>query len=985
MLGQTLDQRYKVVSKIGAGGLADVFLGRDLKLGRPVAIKVLRSEKVTSVTLARLRSEVELQAQLDHPAIVRVYDVGTDATPYLVMEFVDGANFETVLRRMSLASLPRRLHAVIQVMHGLEALHTRKFLHRDLKPSNILISRDGIAKLADFGLCRWLEQDVGLTREGSTVGTVLYISPEQATGKPVDHHADLYALGVILYQCCTDRVPFRGPAIEVIAQHVHANPEPPRAVNPQVPTELESLVLRLLEKTPDRRPASAAAVRSELERMLGKYWPDLTEASMRTALGAKARTRDEQSASLSDENYRTRDGGNDTREIAIGRNQSSASLLPPADELPELKLVGESVAKANKPVVSPNGQAPSATIAIENSSVTKSTERQKDAPSQVTTEKPTKSGAATAPKSSTKRAKKAESKSAKANAEQDVWETDAFEELAESEAYAPTRRRQTKPKRVLPKWLTPSMMLKTASSIAALVILWGVAGPLVALIDRLGQEPPPPPPITVTPTVAPERPKGPAFVTVQTSVKGARVLIDGKLQGTTPLDKPVELPAGEYQFELTFGKEKRVGKLQLHPAQQLIWPAPNQDFSTGQITATGQRAVCLLRTPDGHGSGFLVQDQHTIVTAAHVIEDARSLDDLEFIFSPSADKASPNEDELKLKGVRLIHFDRTVDVAVLRLNDAVPEDRQPLLLKQERVELQVPVIAVGNPGFGKGQYFPLDTASGVVTNNNPLLTTCNVKGGYSGGPVFNSQTSEVVGITSAKLVCTAIGGSNAAFVRSRLSHVHLVRKALDAWNALNPEDQTARAEQVQREWTQRVSDRRVFEAGAYLAVTSDLYHKIAAECADFVKSVFNRNGIQVAIQVDRDLDDVRKNLKKEFNPELEMITDRFFKTAMNDELIDMAVRTKLEEAHQKFEQLQTAATNMEGFLDIPAYKKPFGKKKLQYPKDFGNERPPKEMTFEHGVDTAKENLDKILKPLLKELADPKRLDVEDYKYPRLSK
>jgi|GEM_PF-881918 len=984
MLGQTLDQRYKVVSQIGSGGLADVFLGRDLKLGRPVAIKVLRSEKVTPVTLGRLRSEVELQARLDHPAIVRVYDVGTEPSPYLVMEFVDGANFETVLRRMSLASLPRRLCAVIQVTHGLDTLHTRKMVHRDLKPSNILISREGIAKLSDFGLCRLLEQDVGLTREGSTVGTVLYISPEQATGQPVDHRADLYALGVILYQCCTDRVPFRGTAREVFAQQARAKPEPPRTPNPQVPTELESLVLRLLEKTPDGRPANAAAVRSELEWILGKYWPDLTEASMRTALGAKARMRDEQSASLSDKNYHMRDGGNDAFEIAIGRNHWSASPLPPADELPELKLVGESAAKANKPVVNTNSQASSATPAVVNPSVAKTPAGQEDAPSQVTTEKLTKSGAATAPKSLTKRAKKAESKSDRANAEQDVWETDTFEDLAESEAYAPTRRRRTKPKRALPMWLTPSLMLKTVSSIAALAILWGVAGPLVALINRLGQEPPLPPPIPVTPPVASEPPKGPAFVTIQTSVKGARVLIDGEFQGTTPLDKPVELPAGEHQFELTFGKEKRVGKLQLHPAQQLIWPAPSKDFSTGEITATGQRAVCLLRTPDGHGSGFLVQDQHTIVTAAHVIEDARSLDDLEFIFSPSADKASPNEDELKLKGVRLIHFDPTVDVAVLRLNDAVPEDRQPLLLKQEKVELQVPVIAVGNPGFGKGQYLPLDTESGVVTNNNPLLTTCNVKGGYSGGPVFNSQTSEVVGITSAKMVCTDIGGRNAAFVRSRLSHVFLVRKALEAWNALNPDEQTARAEQVQREWTQRVSDRRVFQAGAYLAVTSDLYHKIAAECADFVKTVFNRNGIQVAIQVDRDLDDVRKNLKKEFNPELEMITDRFFKTAMNDELIDMAVRTKLEEAHQKFEQLQSAATNMEGYLDIAAYKKPFGKKKLQ-PKDFGSERPPKEMTFEHGVDTAKETLDKILKPLLKELADPKRLDVEDYEYPRLSK
>ncbi len=399
-----------------------------------------------------------------------------------------------------------------------------------------------------------------------------------------------------------------------------------------------------------------------------------------------------------------------------------------------------------------------------------------------------------------------------------------------------------------------------------------------------------------------------------------------------------------------------------------------------QIAESVIRSVCMVKTPSGRGTGFLVKDQYTILTAAHVIGDVRSPDDLEFIFSPSIDKNFPSEDELKLRGAQIIHFDRTVDVAILRLKDAVPKNRQPLLLSEGKVELQTHVVAVGNPGYGD-RYLPLETTGGFVTNNNPLMTDSYIRPGYSGGPVFKAQTGEVVGIISARLVCSDIARED-AFSRSFLSTVFLVHKALKDWDALNPDEQTAHAEEAQQNWTQQVSDRRVFQAGLYLAVTSDLYHKIATECADFVKNEFNRNGIEAARLVDRALDDVRKNFKKEFNPELEMITDRFFKTAMNDELIDMAVRMKLEEAHQKFEQLQTSATNMEGYLDIPAYKKPFGKKKLQFPKDFGNERPPNDMTFEHGVDTAKENLDKILKPLLKELAE--KLEV-DYEYPRLGR
>ncbi len=195
----------------------------------------------------------------------------------------------------------------------------------------------------------------------------------------------------------------------------------------------------------------------------------------------------------------------------------------------------------------------------------------------------------------------------------------------------------------------------------------------------------------------------------------------------------------------------------------------------------------------------------------------------------------------------------------------------------------------------------------------------------------------------------------------------LVRKALKDWNALNPDEQTARAEKVQLAWTQQVSDRRVFQAGAYLAITSDLYHKIGTASADVWKDAYRVGGFERANMVNQALDELRRNIKKDFNPELETLTDRYFKTALNDKHIDADIRAKLEEAHRDFLQLQADATDLKGQLDVP---------------DKNGKRPKREKTFEYRVDAAKENLDKILRPLLKDLAE--KLSVEDYTYSSLS-
>ncbi len=263
MIGEILDQRYRIDSQIAVGGLANVFLAHDQKLGRAVAVKVLHSERTDSTGLKRLESEVRLQAQLEHAGIVRLFDVGTGASPYLVMEFVAGADFCMLMPKLSLAE---RLFVVRQATLGLSYLHEQQIVHRDLKPSNILISRNGEVKLADFGLSRWVDDDQGLTRDGSAVGTVRYMAPEQATRQPTDHRADLYALGVVLYECCTDQAPFDGSSNEVLAQHVHAKPKPPSALKLQPSEPLEKLVLKLLAKRPAERPKSAESVRSLLDR-----------------------------------------------------------------------------------------------------------------------------------------------------------------------------------------------------------------------------------------------------------------------------------------------------------------------------------------------------------------------------------------------------------------------------------------------------------------------------------------------------------------------------------------------------------------------------------------------------------------------------------------------------------------------------------------------------------------------------------------------
>ncbi|HEY5838633.1 MAG TPA: protein kinase [Pyrinomonadaceae bacterium] len=265
--GDVLRGRYRLESQIGRGGMGVVYRATDLQLHRTVAVKVI-SENSSADARERLIREARAAAALNHPHIVSVYDVGeAKGLPFFVMELVDGQS----LSRMPPADLSRVIEIGLQICAALEHAHTNEIVHRDLKPDNVLISTTGEAvKLADLGLAL-AGHAARISHAGLVLGTPSYMAPEQALGQKVDARTDLYALGVLLYELTTGRVPFGGDdALTVLSQHVHAPPVPPRVLRSDLPRALELLILRLLEKNPDARFQTAAEVAAALRRPLNQ-------------------------------------------------------------------------------------------------------------------------------------------------------------------------------------------------------------------------------------------------------------------------------------------------------------------------------------------------------------------------------------------------------------------------------------------------------------------------------------------------------------------------------------------------------------------------------------------------------------------------------------------------------------------------------------------------------------------------------------------
>ncbi len=264
--GTIVDGRYKIVSRLGAGGMADVYLAEDQQLGRKVALKLLHRRFAEDPGFVeRFRREAQAAAGLQHPNVVSVYDRGEyDGTYYIAMEYLPGRSLKQLIRQEAPLDPIRAIDITIQILKAARFAHRRGVIHRDLKPHNVIVDDSDHAKVTDFGIARAGASD--MTETGSIMGTAQYLSPEQAQGHAVSAGSDLYSVGVVLYELLTGRVPFDAEAAVTIAlKHVSEAPTALTAVNPQVPPELEHIVLWVLNKNPADRPQDADQFIAALE------------------------------------------------------------------------------------------------------------------------------------------------------------------------------------------------------------------------------------------------------------------------------------------------------------------------------------------------------------------------------------------------------------------------------------------------------------------------------------------------------------------------------------------------------------------------------------------------------------------------------------------------------------------------------------------------------------------------------------------------
>src|SRR5262249_46274572 len=263
------DGRYRIIRKLGAGGMANVYLAEDQELGRRVAIKILDGRHAADNSfIERFRREAKNAAGLSHPNIVSIYDRGeAEGTYYIAMEYLSGRSLKELMVSRGPTPIKIAVEYTRQILAALGFAHRNGIVHRDIKPHNVVVDPDGRLKVTDFGIAR-SGGTSQMTEVGSIIGTAQYLSPEQARGAPVDQRSDVYSVGVVLYEMLTGTVPFTGDTpLEIAMKHLSEVPVPPSEKRPDVPEDLDSIVLRALAKDPEDRYQTAQEMDADLSRV----------------------------------------------------------------------------------------------------------------------------------------------------------------------------------------------------------------------------------------------------------------------------------------------------------------------------------------------------------------------------------------------------------------------------------------------------------------------------------------------------------------------------------------------------------------------------------------------------------------------------------------------------------------------------------------------------------------------------------------------
>ncbi len=267
-IGKKLDGRYEITELIGVGGMAEVYKGVDVIDNKTVAIKILKKEYAENEEfLRRFRNESKAIAVLSHPNIVKIYDVGfSEKIQYIVMEYIDGITLKEYIEEEKVLTWKDTVHFVIQILRALQHAHDKGIVHRDIKPQNIMMFTDGTIKVMDFGIAKFAREE-GKTATDQAIGSVHYISPEQASGNVTDAKSDIYSVGAMMYEMLAGRKPFDSDnPVAIAVMHMHDIPDRPRAINPDIPDGLEEIVLRAMEKAPEDRYQTTADMIADIEK-----------------------------------------------------------------------------------------------------------------------------------------------------------------------------------------------------------------------------------------------------------------------------------------------------------------------------------------------------------------------------------------------------------------------------------------------------------------------------------------------------------------------------------------------------------------------------------------------------------------------------------------------------------------------------------------------------------------------------------------------